>query len=76
MDRCYLRSPHDVEGDGLVGVAAEAADFKVDVTGIERIAIITRTRSYRVTSKTTVAKVARTINAVTIMPSPLSVSVG
>jgi hypothetical protein len=51
-------------------------DFKVDVTGIERIAIITRTRSYRVTSKTTVAKVARTINAVTIMPSPLSVSVG
>ena len=71
-----LRSPHDVEGDSLVGVAAEATDFKIGVARIKRVAVLTRTRSYRVTSKTTVAKVASTIKAVTIMPSPLWVSVG
>jgi hypothetical protein len=68
--------PHDVKRDGLMGIAAKAADFKTGVARITRVAVLTRTRSYRVTSKTTVAKVARTINAVTIMPSPLSVSVG
>jgi hypothetical protein len=29
MDRRCLRSPHDVEGNGLVRVAAKAADFEV-----------------------------------------------
>src|SRR6516225_6561942 len=38
MDRRCLRSAHDVEGDGLVGVAAEAAHFEILVSGIERVA--------------------------------------
>jgi len=38
VDRCRLRSAHDVEGNGLVRVAAEAADFEIAVSGIERIA--------------------------------------
>ena len=29
MDRRRLRSPHDVEGDGLMRVAAEAFDFEI-----------------------------------------------
>ena len=38
---CYgrgLRSPHDVERDGLVRVAAEAADFEIKVASIEGVA--------------------------------------
>jgi hypothetical protein len=38
MDGRGLRPAHDVEGDGLIGVAAEAADFEIAVSGIERIA--------------------------------------
>jgi len=38
MDRRCLRSPYDVEGHGLIGVAAEATDFEIAVPGIERIA--------------------------------------
>jgi hypothetical protein len=30
-----FRSPQDVEGDGLIGVAAEASDFEILVSGIE-----------------------------------------
>ena len=29
MDRRCLRSPHDVEGDGLMRVAAKASDFEI-----------------------------------------------
>ena len=35
MDRRCLRTPHDVERDGLMGVAAEAADLEIAVTGVE-----------------------------------------
>jgi len=35
MDRRCLRSPHDVEGNGLVGVAAQAFHFEIAVPGIE-----------------------------------------
>ena len=38
MDRCRIRPPHDVERDGLVRIAAEAADLKVVVARIERVA--------------------------------------
>jgi hypothetical protein len=38
MDRRCLRSPHDVEGNGLVRVAAQATDFEIAVPGIEGIA--------------------------------------
>jgi len=38
MDRRGLRSPHDVEGDNLMGVAAEAADFEIAVSRIECVA--------------------------------------
>ena len=38
MDRCRLRPPHDVERDGLVRVAAKAADFEVEVARVERVA--------------------------------------
>ena len=38
MDRRRLRTTHDVEGDGLVGVATEASDLKVSVTGVQGIA--------------------------------------
>jgi hypothetical protein len=38
MDRRHLRSPHDVEGNGLMRVAAKAADFKVAIARIERVA--------------------------------------
>jgi hypothetical protein len=37
MDRRHLRSPHDVEGNGLVRVAAKAFHFEVAVPGIERV---------------------------------------
>src|SRR5262245_17322288 len=37
MDRRRLRSAHDVERNGLVGVAAEAPDLQIAVTGIERV---------------------------------------
>ena len=35
--RC-LRSPHDVEGNGLMRVAAEAFHFGLAIPGIERVA--------------------------------------
>ena len=38
VDRRPLGSPHDVERDGLVRVAAKASDFKIAVTCIERVA--------------------------------------
>src|SRR5258705_13802879 len=34
MDRRRLRSPHDVEGDGLVRVAAKATDFEIAIPGV------------------------------------------
>jgi len=37
VDRRRLRPAHDVERDRLMRVAAEAADFKVAVAGVERI---------------------------------------
>ena len=37
VDRGGLWPPHDVERDGLVRVAAEAADFEIEVTGVEGI---------------------------------------
>src|SRR5215472_10753107 len=36
VDRRRFRSPHDVERDGLMGVAAEAANLKVGVPRLER----------------------------------------
>jgi hypothetical protein len=49
MDRRCLRSAHDVEGDGLVPVAAEASDFEISVAGIERrrLFIICRSLKFR-----------------------------
>ena len=38
MDGRGLWAPHDVERDGLVRVAAEAAHFEIEVTSIEGIA--------------------------------------
>lgn len=38
MDRRRLWPAHDVERDGLMRVAAEAADFKVRAAGVERVA--------------------------------------
>jgi hypothetical protein len=38
VDRCRLPPPHDIQGDRLVGVAAEAFDFEVEVAGIQRVA--------------------------------------
>jgi hypothetical protein len=37
MNRHRLRPPHDVEGNGLIGVATETSDFQIAVTGIERV---------------------------------------
>ena len=38
MDRRRLRAPNDVQGDRLVGIAAEAPDFKIKVAHVERVA--------------------------------------
>ena len=38
MDRRPLRSPDNIERDGLMGLAAEALHFEVAVAGVERIA--------------------------------------
>ena len=38
MDRRCLRPPDDVQGNGLVGVAAEAPHFEVIVARVERVA--------------------------------------
>ena len=38
MARRRLRSPHDVEGNGLVRVAAKAFHFEVAESGIDRVA--------------------------------------
>jgi len=38
MDRRCLRSPHDVERNGLMRVAAKAFHFEIAVSGIECIA--------------------------------------
>src|SRR5271166_2357289 len=37
VDRRCLRSPHDVEGNGLVRVAAKATDLKIEVARIEGV---------------------------------------
>jgi hypothetical protein len=37
MDRRRLRAPNDVQGDRLVGIAAEAPDFKIKAARVERI---------------------------------------
>jgi hypothetical protein len=37
MDRRCLRAAHNVEGNRLMGIAAEAADFKIQVACIERV---------------------------------------
>jgi hypothetical protein len=38
VDRRRLRPTHNVEGDGLVSVAAKAFDFEISVSSIERVA--------------------------------------
>src|ERR1700733_2406964 len=38
MDRRRLRTAHYVEGDGLVGVAPEAADLQISVTRVQGVA--------------------------------------
>ena len=38
MDRCSLRSPHDVERDGLMRVAAKAVHFEISEPGVDRVA--------------------------------------
>jgi hypothetical protein len=38
VDGCCLRPADDVERDGLMGLAAEAADLEESKAGIERIA--------------------------------------
>jgi len=38
VDRRCLRSPHDVEGNGLMGVAAKAFHFEIAITGVQRVA--------------------------------------
>src|SRR5258707_76817 len=38
MDRRCLRSPHDVEGNGLMCVAAKAFHFEIAVPRVERVA--------------------------------------
>ncbi len=38
MDRRRLRSPHDVEGNGLMRVAAQAFHFEVAVPSVQRVA--------------------------------------
>ena len=38
VDRRCLRSPNDIESNGLMSVTTEASNFQIAVTGIERIA--------------------------------------
>src|SRR5258707_976017 len=38
VDRCCLRPAHDVERDGLMRVAAQAADLEIAVTCVESVA--------------------------------------
>jgi hypothetical protein len=38
MDRRRLRSSHDVQGDGLMRVAAEAFHFEIAKPGVDRVA--------------------------------------
>ena len=38
VDRRRLRSPHDVEGNSLMRVAAKAVDFEIAKPGVDRIA--------------------------------------
>jgi hypothetical protein len=37
MDRCGFGPTDDVEGDSLVGVAAQASNFEIAEAGIDRI---------------------------------------
>ena len=37
MDRSRLRAAHDVKGNRLMGIAAEAPDFRIEVTRVERV---------------------------------------
>lgn len=38
VNRRCLRSPHDVEGNGLMRISAKATDFEIAIPGIECIA--------------------------------------
>jgi hypothetical protein len=38
MDRRCLRSPHDVEGNGLMRAAAKAFHFEIAKSGVDRVA--------------------------------------
>jgi len=38
VNRRHLRSADDIEGDGLVGVTAEAPDFEIAKPGVDRVA--------------------------------------
>jgi hypothetical protein len=33
-----LRSAHDIQGDRLMGVAAETSDFEIEISGVEGVA--------------------------------------
>jgi hypothetical protein len=37
MDGCRLRPTHDIQGDRLVRVAAEALHLKIQIASIERV---------------------------------------
>jgi hypothetical protein len=37
MDRRRLRSAYDVESDGLMCIAAEAANFKIVIAGVQSV---------------------------------------
>ena len=37
MDRSRLRAAHDVKGNRLMGIAAKAANLKIEVTRVERV---------------------------------------
>lgn len=51
VDRRRLRSPHNIERDGLVGVAAKAFYFEVSVPGVEGISESWRWLSWPLESK-------------------------
>ena len=57
VDRRCLRSPHDVEGNGLMRVAAKAFHFEIAEPGIDRVA--ERGRWLRRTLKAEHARVPR-----------------
>jgi hypothetical protein len=38
MDRRVLRSPNDIQSDGLMGVAAEALNFEIKIPCVDGVA--------------------------------------